>query len=312
MRASGATYAEIGAPLRLWTICCVPGGRSRHRGAVRRLRCDTGSHLAVLAVPRTAARGEPPDRHGRSFGSTWPVACDVGPCHGARSRQGTRFARRRRFHPLTAPALHGCGGRRDEGRPNRLTTPPAGRTKGCQGIAGLTQHHTSTQGSPFPWGFGSDMVHGVARERIMADRLTTEQRSIQMARVRSKDTAPELAVRQGLHRRGLRFRLHRRDLPGHPDLVFPRHRLAVFVHGCFWHGCPTCDRGLRRPKTNVNFWQTKAVENRARDARNLNELRALGWRVDVVWECETRERGRLNVALDRIASFVSDVECHDR
>ena len=98
-----------------------------------------------------------------------------------------------------------------------------------------------------------------------------------MARVRSKDTAPELAVRRALHARGFRYRLHRRDLPGSPDVILPRHRLALFVHGCFWHGCLACDRGLRRPKSNIQFWETKLAENRARDARNVSALEGPGW-----------------------------------
>ncbi|WP_309802214.1 very short patch repair endonuclease [Inquilinus ginsengisoli] len=119
-----------------------------------------------------------------------------------------------------------------------------------------------------------------------------------MARVRSKDTAPELAVRRELYRRGFRYRLHRRDLPGRPDMVLPRHRLAMFIHGCFWHGCPACDRGMRRPKSNVDFWEAKLAENRARDARNIAALEELGWRVAVIWECVIRSETRLAEAID--------------
>lgn len=138
----------------------------------------------------------------------------------------------------------------------------------------------------------------------MVDSLSPEQRSAQMSRVRSKDTAPELAVRRGLHARGLRFRLHRRDLPGRPDLVLPRHRAVVFVHGCFWHGCPRCDRGLRKPKSNATFWAVKVEANRARDQRNTEALKAAGWKVEVIWECDTRDRVRLGAILDRLAASV--------
>jgi DNA mismatch endonuclease, patch repair protein len=144
----------------------------------------------------------------------------------------------------------------------------------------------------------------------MVDTLTAEQRSRQMARVRAQNTAPELAVRRGLHARGLRFRLHRRDLPGCPDIVLPRHRVALFVHGCFWHGCFHCDRGRRRPMSNRAFWDAKLDENVARDARNGHALRELGWRVIVVWECETRDRARLDTTLDRIAASVSSEVSH--
>ena len=125
-----------------------------------------------------------------------------------------------------------------------------------------------------------------------------------MARVRSKDTAPEMAVRRGLHARGLRFRLHRADLPGKPDLVLPRFRVAVFVHGCFWHSCTRCDRGRRRPKTNQAFWEAKLAANRARDARNKAEVESLGWKVAVVWECDVRSPERLNSVLDGLLRSV--------
>ena len=129
---------------------------------------------------------------------------------------------------------------------------------------------------------------------------TPTERSLLMARVRSRDTAPEVAVRRAIHARGFRFRLHPRMLPGRPDIVLPAHRLAVFVHGCFWHGCPACDRGLRRPKTNAAFWDAKLAENRARDARTIAALKAMGWRVAVIWECAARDPARLAAELDRI------------
>ncbi len=127
-----------------------------------------------------------------------------------------------------------------------------------------------------------------------------------MSRIRGKDTKPELAVRRMLHAMGYRFRLHRKDLPGRPDIVLPRHKLALFVHGCFWHGCEKCDRGLRKAKSNANFWAAKVAENRERDARNLGALTALGWRVEVVWECDTRSHAQLDAVLDQItATLVS-------
>ncbi len=126
-----------------------------------------------------------------------------------------------------------------------------------------------------------------------------------MARVGTQHTAPELAVRRALHARGLRFRLHRRDLPGRPDIVLPRLGTAIFVHGCYWHGCTMCDRGLRRPKTNTAFWSAKLEENRRRDRRNQADLRALGWRPVVIWECEARAPDTLRTALDRILSDVA-------
>ena len=109
-----------------------------------------------------------------------------------------------------------------------------------------------------------------------------------MAGIRGKDTAPELAVRRFLHRAGLRFRLHAR-LPGKPDLVFPRYRVALFVHGCFWHRHPGC-RYTTTPASNAAFWQQKFAGNVSRDARVQRQLETLGWQVHVVWACQLSER----------------------
>ena len=110
-----------------------------------------------------------------------------------------------------------------------------------------------------------------------------------MAGIRTRDTAPELAVRRIAHRMGLRYRLHRKDLPGRPDLVFPRHRLVVFVHGCFWHRHEGC-RYASNPKSRIVFWTEKFAANVARDARQQAALKVLGWRVLVIWACETRHK----------------------
>jgi DNA mismatch endonuclease (patch repair protein) len=117
-----------------------------------------------------------------------------------------------------------------------------------------------------------------------------------MSRVRQRDTSAEIAVRSALHRLGYRFRLHRRDLPGSPDIVMPRHRTVIFVHGCFWHRHAGCRR-TTSPKTNTAFWLAKFAANVERDARKGAELEALGWRVIVIWECETKDAGRLEVAI---------------
>ena len=109
-----------------------------------------------------------------------------------------------------------------------------------------------------------------------------------MQAVKSKNTAPELIVRRFLHARGFRYRLHRKDLPGCPDLVFPSRRKVIFIHGCFWHG-HDCARGARMPKTNAEYWAAKIGRNRARDAEHLKMLRSDGWRTLVLWECELRK-----------------------
>jgi DNA mismatch endonuclease, patch repair protein len=127
------------------------------------------------------------------------------------------------------------------------------------------------------------------------DKVTKRQRSRNMAAVRGRDTAPELLVRSCLHRLGLRFR--DTGLPGSPDIVLKRHGAVVLVHGCFWHG-HDCPRG-RPPTTREEFWLPKLARNRARDRQQVYSLRALGWRVLVVWECETKDETRLNRRLRR-------------
>jgi DNA mismatch endonuclease (patch repair protein) len=122
--------------------------------------------------------------------------------------------------------------------------------------------------------------------------MTTLQRSLLMKRVGRKDTGPELAVRRYLHADGLRFRLHVRTLPGTPDIVLPRHRAIVFVHGCFWHG-HSCKHGLVRAKTNSRFWDEKIAANRARDRRKARALTVLGWKVITIWECRCHDSAAL-------------------
>lgn len=129
------------------------------------------------------------------------------------------------------------------------------------------------------------------------DSLTREQRSYCMSRIRGKDTGPEMIVRRMAHALGFRFRLHRRDLPGKPDLVFPRLRSIVFVHGCFWH-MHRCQRG-RVPKSNQAYWTAKRERNTKRDVRNVRALRRAGWRVLTVWECDLKDHDRLARRLER-------------
>ena len=132
------------------------------------------------------------------------------------------------------------------------------------------------------------------------DVLTTERRSALMSRIAGKDTRPELVVRRAAHALGLRFRLHRRDLPGSPDLVFPRRRRALFVHGCFWHRHEGC-RLSYKPRSNVEFWETKFRKNVERDRQVMEDLRARGWQPEVIWECETRRPAEIP---DRIRELI--------
>lgn len=134
----------------------------------------------------------------------------------------------------------------------------------------------------------------------MADRWTKDTRSRLMSRVKNKNTRPELLVRSLLHRIGYRFRLHRRDLPGSPDIVLPKHRKAIFVHGCFWHG-HDCPKG-KRPKTNREFWEAKLDLNIDRDRQNLEDLKRNGWEALTVWECELKD---LEVAQIKLHRFMT-------
>lgn len=122
----------------------------------------------------------------------------------------------------------------------------------------------------------------------MVDHVSPERRSWLMSRVKSKNTTPEMRVRRMAHAMGLRFRLHRKDLPGKPDLVFPKLKLAIFVHGCFWHRHPGCPKASM-PKTNPDFWRTKFAANVDRDQRALEGLSSQGWNVKVIWECQTKD-----------------------
>lgn len=132
----------------------------------------------------------------------------------------------------------------------------------------------------------------------MVDRLSREHRSWNMGRIRAKNTAPELVVRRLLHRLGYRFRLHRRDLPGSPDIVLPKWNTVVFVHGCFWHRHEGC-RFAYTPKSRIEFWTGKFLQNQERDRRHVERLSEDGWRVLTVWECETGDERQLSGRLDK-------------
>lgn len=121
----------------------------------------------------------------------------------------------------------------------------------------------------------------------MVDKVSAEVRSRIMSQIKGKDTKPELMVRKALHAAGFRFRLHRKDLPGNPDITLPKYRVVVFVHGCFWHGhgCALS----HTPKTNVDYWTKKIIRNKTRDAQAIKELESNGWKVHVIWECALEE-----------------------
>lgn len=137
----------------------------------------------------------------------------------------------------------------------------------------------------------------------MNDIVSTHKRSLMMSGIRSRDTGPELRVRRVLHRLGYRFRLHRKDLPGSPDVVLPKHKIVVFVHGCFWHFHQECSLA-KMPRSRKEFWEPKLLGNRERDAAVVLALREAGWRVLLVWECFLRENKDDTALSESLAAWV--------
>lgn len=133
------------------------------------------------------------------------------------------------------------------------------------------------------------------------DRISKDQRSALMGRIKGKNTRPEMVARRMAHSLGYRFRLHRRDLPGTPDLTFPRFRCVIFVHGCFWHQHAECRRSTM-PKSRQDYWQPKLARNVERDQAAMDKLKQRGWRVLVIWECEVEKLDQLR---ERLSTFLS-------
>ena len=131
---------------------------------------------------------------------------------------------------------------------------------------------------------------------LSTDVYSPEKRSAVMRRVKDKNTGPELAVRKALTGLGARYRLQRKDLPGKPDILLPGRKLAILVHGCFWHG-HDCSRGGRVPKQNRDYWVSKVERNRARDSFNREAVAVLGWRVETIWECDLNDEAALTARL---------------
>jgi len=136
------------------------------------------------------------------------------------------------------------------------------------------------------------------------DIISEERRSWNMSRIRGKDTKPEIKVRSMLHRMGYRFRLHRKDLPGKPDIVLPKYNTVIFVHGCFWHRHKGC-KFAYTPKSRVDFWNAKFDDTVARDKRNRKQLQAKGWNVEIIWECET---GNIDMLATRIRAIFDEIK----
>jgi len=136
------------------------------------------------------------------------------------------------------------------------------------------------------------------------DRASPEQRHYNMSHIRGKDTQPELVVRRYLFSKGLRYRKNDKKLPGHPDIVFPKYKTVVFVNGCFWHGHVDC-KYFVLPKTNVDFWKNKIERNTARDEQEYEKLKALGWNIIIIWECELKKDKN-----DRLNRLFTEISIH--
>ena len=138
---------------------------------------------------------------------------------------------------------------------------------------------------------------------MMMDNLTPTQRSQCMSKIKGKDTKPEKFVRSLLHKMGYRFRLHRRDLPGNPDIVIPKYKKVIFVHGCFWHGHEECNRA-KRPGSNKAFWHEKLSKNIERDRQNYKKIKILGWDYLIIWQCEIK-KGDLDKLAQKLTCFLN-------
>lgn len=136
----------------------------------------------------------------------------------------------------------------------------------------------------------------------MADNHSREERSFNMSRIRSKDTNPELVVRRFLFSNGFRYRLHKKELPGKPDIVLGKYKVAIFIHGCFWHHHDHCKYAIL-PKSNTEYWIPKIEKNRLRDAANISSLKRLGWKILVIWECELKPK-TVERALDQLLKYL--------
>lgn len=138
------------------------------------------------------------------------------------------------------------------------------------------------------------------------DIISEERRSWNMSRIKGKDTKPELVVRSILHKMGYRFRLHRKDLPGTPDIVLPKYKTVIFLHGCFWHRHKGCKYAYT-PKSRVKFWKDKFAETVKRDKQHLKQLKENGWEVFIVWECETKDMDKLKKIINKISQEINGV-----
>ena len=135
----------------------------------------------------------------------------------------------------------------------------------------------------------------------MADIFNKEKRSLIMSRIAGKDTKPEMIIRKALFSEGYRYRLHRKDLPGNPDIVFPNHKKVIFINGCFWHG-HNCKKAAL-PTTNKSFWKKKLTGNKERDKRNLAKLKAMGWKSLVIWQCQIK-KNTLEIQINKVKAFL--------
>lgn len=140
----------------------------------------------------------------------------------------------------------------------------------------------------------------------MTDVFSKQKRSIIMSKISGKDTKPEIIIRKALFAKGLRYRINYKNLPGKPDVVLPRYKTIIFIHGCFWHSHPGC-KDAHLPKSNIEFWEKKISSNVERDKRNVKDLIDLGWNVIIVWECEIKKKNMENLLNRIVDSLKSNI-----
>ena len=263
-------------------------GHMRRPSRGRKRRIDTDVTCCRTSMPWSSPRKVSAELQARQFGesSTRPRTVPrprATPCRQtARPGKATRHPDRRESYPMErCPAAV-----RRQRVPSLASHSPVQPSYKMLAAASLLRPH-----SP-----GNSTLTSYGEPKSTMDIVDRKRRSEMMSAIKGRDTAPEIAVRRAAHRLGLRFRLHRKDLPGRPDLVFPRHRAVIFVHGCFWHRHLECQYAYT-PKTRARFWTRKFSQNIARDRRNEEALHLLGWRVLVIWECQTHDPVHLEQCL---------------
>lgn len=258
-------------------LCQPPGSRALWRTLAERAGVQLIWGMVPLApISKATSPGSPPD---------------LSQPRAAQPLRSTRLVHQR------CPRRQACQAEAGDGPRRLLPAPRSDLARGHRARAHVVPSSECAEGRNQR--VAPTLTLKSERPAPVADTLSPARRSWNMSRIKARDTHPERVVRSVLHGLGFRFRLHGRALPGRPDVVLPKYRAVVFVHGCFWHRHQRCAFAYN-PKSNVDFWTKKFAENVERDQRKARALRASGWKVITVWECQTRDRKRLTARLDRL------------